>query len=122
MAKHTKPTKHYGKWRIRWTDPDGVRRSEVFEKFKDAEFQLRKHLTESEEIRRGDRQKINGAARFTDIVEYWLNNRTPLKRNSKDDKSIIRCHLLPYFEQYLLKDISVESVDGYPTFGFDDIG
>ncbi len=113
MAKITKPTKHYNKWRIRWTDADGKRQSAVFERHKEAEYHLRKNLTEAEEIKRGERQKINGIATFKDLTDYWLTNRTPLKRSSKDDQSILRCHLIPHFEKILLKDISVEIVDGY---------
>lgn len=37
----SKPTKHYGKWRIRWTDELGKRKSFVFDKYRDALFVLK---------------------------------------------------------------------------------
>ena len=57
-----KPTKHYDKWRIRWTDEAGTRHSKTFTERKTAELALRKVEIEVEERRRG-----------------------PLKRSEKDD-------------------------------------
>jgi integrase len=34
---------------------------------------------------------------FADLANFWLNNKAPGKRSRKDDKSMIRCHLLPAF-------------------------
>lgn len=48
-----KPVKHYGKWRIRWTEPNGRRRSQVFEQYSDAELALRRLELQPLEIARG---------------------------------------------------------------------
>ena len=45
----TRPVKHYGKWRIRWTDHVGERQSAVFESHEDARRALL--LAESEVLR-----------------------------------------------------------------------
>ena len=49
------PVRHYGKWRIRWFDVDGVRRSEVYPTREEASFALKQHEVEAEEVRRGIR-------------------------------------------------------------------
>ena len=38
----SKPVPHYDKWRIRWTDEKGTRRSKTFTEFKTADLALRK--------------------------------------------------------------------------------
>lgn len=48
-----KPTKHYGRWRIRWVDENGERQSAVYDDFKTATFELRKNELEVEERHRG---------------------------------------------------------------------
>jgi hypothetical protein len=48
-----KPTKHRGKWRIRWLDADGKRQSEVFEDYNDATRALRGRQVETDEVRAG---------------------------------------------------------------------
>jgi hypothetical protein len=45
------PTEHYGKWRIRWTDENGVRRSEVFATKDAAALALRRNALAVEERR-----------------------------------------------------------------------
>lgn len=39
----SKPVRQRGRWRIRWTDSTGKRRSEVYDSEKDAAFSLRRH-------------------------------------------------------------------------------
>ena len=46
-----KPTKHRDKWRIRWTDHVGKRRSEVHERYADAEVALFRHRLEVAEVK-----------------------------------------------------------------------
>ena len=50
-----KPTKHGGNWRIRWTDANGKRRTEVYTERRDAKLALSKHVADVEETRRGIR-------------------------------------------------------------------
>ena len=43
-----RPIKHYGKWRIRWTDALGRKRSECHPTFEAAESARHRHLVEKE--------------------------------------------------------------------------
>ncbi len=44
------PTKHYGRWRIRWVDENGQRQSAVCDDFKTATFELRKKEIEPRSV------------------------------------------------------------------------
>lgn len=105
------PVKHYGRWRIRWIDADGKRRSEVYIKHRDAELALQRHEVEAEEIRRGLRPKPLAARTYGELADYWLEHRSPKKRSEKDDKSIFRKHLRPAFGSALVSEVTVARVD-----------
>ena len=49
----SKPVEHYGRWRVRWTDANGIRRSETHPTFEDADVALRRHELECLEIKQG---------------------------------------------------------------------
>ncbi|MBT3980050.1 MAG: site-specific integrase [Bacteriovoracaceae bacterium] len=115
-----KPTKHYGKWRIRWSDERGCRKSESFDSKEDADFYLKKYEVEVEEIKRGIRKRNSlqlsaGKKRYTfnQTTEYWLKKKAHTKRSLKDDVSILRKHLSPFFGEYYLEEIGVETVDKF---------
>src|SRR5687767_13864849 len=55
---HPKPQKRRHGWRIRWVDERGKRHSETYVDYDDAEFKLKEHLVEVEQVRRG----LRGAA------------------------------------------------------------
>ena len=101
------------KWRIRWFDEYGVRRSAVFADKSEADFQLKRHLVTVEEIRRGLRRARPVKRRFSTLCDYWLENRACHKRSRRDDESIIRCHLRPSFGHLLLKDVGTVTVDRF---------
>jgi integrase len=111
--KMAKPTKHYNKWRIRWTDENNQRLSEVFDEYKTASFELKKRETTVLEVKSGAKLPTPFNKKFEDICEYWIKNRLPHKRSSKDDLSIINTHLIPFFQNLKLKEISVSKVDEY---------
>jgi integrase len=110
-----KPTKHRGKWRIRWLDEKGRRKSAVFDDYKRAQTELSRHHVEVEEIKRGIRNAPPPEKTFGDLCDYWLENRAPRKRSAKDDESIIRRHLRPAFGSMRVRDVGVEDVDTYVT-------
>lgn len=109
----SKPTKHYEKWRIRWIDENGTRLSEVFENLKDAQYALRKHEIEVEEIKRGVRLPTIENKTFADLCAHWISKRAPQKRSGIADQSIISCHLLPYFGKSKLQFLGSGNVDEY---------
>ena len=59
----SKPTKHYGKWRIRWVDEHGERQSAVHDEFKTALLVLRQNELQADERRRGLRDPLRRSAR-----------------------------------------------------------
>ncbi len=111
----SKPTKHYGKWRIRWIDENGHRQSEVFEDRREAAFQLQQHELEAEERRRGLKPAAVEPKTFADLATYWEKHRVPQKRSGHHDESILRKHLRPSFNALGLGDPSlwIEAVDRY---------
>lgn len=113
MAKQSKPTEHYGKWRIRILDAHGKRRSEVFDTHADAMRRLRELHQEKDEIRRGLRAPVEHDKGFDALCVYWLENRAIHKRSFRDDVSILKVHLRPFFGDVLLRSIGVERIDAY---------
>lgn len=107
------PIKHYGKWRIRWLAVDGRRCSEVHATRKEADFALRRHEVEVEELRRGLRSAPVVDHTFDELIEYWLEFRASRKRSIKDDESIIRRHLRPSFGSFKLREIGTAQVDRF---------
>lgn len=107
------PTKHYGKWRIRWLDADGRRCSETHATHREAEFALRRHEVEVEELKRGLRNPAARDRTFNELIDYWLEFRAARKRSAKDDASIIRKHLRPAFGPLTLRQIGTAHVDRF---------
>lgn len=109
----SKPVRHYDKWRIRWVDSEGRRKSEVYATCDDAKFALRRHQQEVEEIKRGLRLPELPDKRSSDLRDYWLTKRALLKRSAKDDISIIGRHLRPQFGALRIRDVRVERIDQF---------
>jgi integrase len=115
-----KPVKHGDRWRIRWLDEHGKRRSAVFDDYKRAQTELSRRQVEVEEIKRGIRNAAPPEKTFNDLCDYWIDKRAPRKRSRKDDESIIRKHLRPAFGTMKVRDVGVEEVDGYINVKVDD--
>ena len=112
------PVEHYGKWRIRWQDADGKRRSKTFTSKSAAKRALRKYEAEADAIRAGlmdPKAEENAAKTFSDLADYWLINVTAHKRSPKDDKSILRVHLRAALDEKKLSAITQEVVDDLRT-------
>jgi integrase len=108
-----RPVRYGRRWRIRWTDADGRRRSEVYDDHADAAFKLRQHQLEVEQVRRGLRAPEPPPKTFDELCDYWLARRAVRKRSRTDDESILRRHLRPAFGALRLRDLGVERVDAY---------
>lgn len=109
----SKPIKHGEKWRIRYVDEAGRRRSEVFDDYRRAQTELSRRHVEVDELRRGVRAAAPPDKTFNELCDYWLENRAPRKRSRKDDRSIIKKHLRPAFGTMKLRDLGVEDIDAY---------
>ncbi len=108
-----KPIRHRGKWRIRWIDADGKRRSEVYEDHNDALRAQRRREVEADEIRAGTRAKQPEDRTFAELCDHWLDTRGAMKRSAKDDRSICK-RLREFFgDDRLLREIGVEDADAY---------
>jgi integrase len=108
-----KPIRHRGKWRIRWIDADGKRRSEVYADYNDAVRAGRRRQVEADEIRAGTRAKLPEDRTFADLCDHWLETRGATKRSAKDDKSICK-RLREFFgDDRSLREIGVEDADAY---------
>lgn len=110
MAGH--PTRHGDAWRIRWTDANGVRRSEVYAERRDAVLRLAQHALEATEIRRGLRAAPTIDRSFAELCDYWLTKRAVHKRSKKDDETIIR-RLRALFGELPVRAVGVEQADQY---------
>ena len=101
-----KPIKFRKKWRIRWSDENGRRLSEIVDSKKDAQFKLQQHQLAVEEVKRGLRKPLVVDKTFADLCSYWMEKRAALKRSRKDDESIIRRHLMPVFGGLKVRDFA----------------
>lgn len=113
MARTAKPEKLGStRWRVRWHDHQGVRRSKVFATHDDATRALRQRQTEADDIARGFARPQTDHS-FDDLAAHWLAGRGASKRSAKDDTSIIRRHLLPAFSGHRLVAIRELQIDAY---------
>src|SRR5687767_3941991 len=99
-----KPVRHRGKWRIRWVDEHGHRRSEVYDSHSDAAFKLTQHENEAEEVRRGFRLPTVPDKTMGELFDYWIAHRASQKRSGKNDESIIRRHFRPAFGPLMVRE------------------
>jgi len=109
----SRPIKHRGKWRIRWADEKGARKSAVFAERNQALSELKKREAEVAEIREGLRAPAPADRTFDRLCDYWLANRAKQKRSGYHDESIIRTHLRPCFGALKLTKLGVEAVDRF---------
>jgi integrase len=105
-----KPTKHYGRWRIRWTDASRRRQSAVFDTYREAEQALRLQQVAAAD---GERRGPGKAHSFDELCQQWLSVRALHKRSRKNDESMIRAHLRPAFGGRRLEKITVERIDAF---------
>ncbi|MBN8609630.1 MAG: site-specific integrase [Deltaproteobacteria bacterium] len=110
-----KPTKHRDKWRIRWWDERGERQSEVFDTYRDATAELARRQAEVEEIRLGLRASVPKDKTFADAAAHWTKHKVPQKRSGRDDMSILKRHLSPFFADMLLRNITAEHFDAFSS-------
>lgn len=105
--------KHGKKWRLRWTDEQGQRRSACFQRRNDAEKARARNQAQVDAIKRGEERRIDEAKSFADLTHHWLHVHAIDKRSLNDDRSILRAHLTPVFGNMRLMDITSEEISKY---------
>ena len=86
----SKPQKHYGAWRARWTDEHGERHIRSFLEQKEASIFLAREKLRIREVRLGLRAPSVAPKTFDHAADYWEAHRAPRKRSRKDDLSILK--------------------------------
>ncbi len=99
------PKKHGNKWRVRWKDETGRRKSAVYNSFSEAEKNL--ILKKADVLKYSNEIPIfrTENKKCKELFQYYLCTYSVQKRNPQDDASIIRAHLAPFFNEIYLKDI-----------------
>ena len=100
----SRPIKNRGKWRIRWPEASGNRRSEVYDDYKGAQIALSRHRAEAEEVRRGLRAPDPSNKTFDELCDLWEEERVPQKRSGGNDRRVIR-QLKEHFAGKMLRDV-----------------
>ncbi len=108
----SRPIRHGKGWRIRWTDEKGNRQSEVHTTFDDAKFSLARNQAEAQEAKRGLRELVPKKFLFNDLCNYYLSHFSVEKRRKRDDESVVRAHLRPFFGNMNLDEVG-EAVDQF---------
>ena len=105
--------RRHNRYRLRYRDTEGRRRSLSFEERKDA--LIAKALIDGGCREPGDELRRTKAKRrsFAELVEQWVAHRGAMKRSYKSDRSILDAHLLPAFGSTPLRALSVEAIDAF---------
>lgn len=115
MAQQIKPKRHGNLWRIRPVDEYGIRRYHSYETREQAmqalrEFQYNLEIKKTSGVKTSS---VLAPQTFSELCDYQLQYKTPLKKDAKDDTSIINCHLRPAFGNLKLNEVNVVAVDKY---------
>jgi len=110
------PIRDHDGWRIRWIDADGKRRSKNFptNAYKEAVAELTRIKGEIQAIKDGRMPRQQVVPTFDQFAnQYWIPNRTRNKRSPKDDRSILKKHLLPAFGGMPLNHITTSKAEAF---------
>lgn len=113
MARSARPVRCRDRWRIRWTDHEGKRCSDVFRSYEEADRALRARQTETDDVRRGKRAPAPTDHTFEALADYWRKTRASEKRSKADDESMLRRHLVPAFGTLALRAIGTDAIERY---------
>ncbi len=111
-----RPVKHYGKWRIRWFDHNGQRRSANFSTHKEAERALLLLQGERERIKLGLAVAPPPTKTFEDLACYWEEHKLPGMGAEDTMRSHLARHMRPFFGDIVLSSLTVEEFRAFSTF------
>ena len=110
-----RPTKHYGKWRIRYRGLDAKRKSQTFDTEAQAWLALEQVKEEQHRHRLGLPPKILEHKTYDDLAQRWVEFVLPTKRSRNDDISMMRCHLIPQFEGMPLRLMNADAIERFKS-------
>jgi len=111
-----KKVKHSNsKHRIRWTDENGIRQSRYITDKSEANLTLKREKLRVQEVKHGISPHLASKKSFDELIDYWIEVKTPEKRSIKDDISVINCHLKPYFSNLSLRKISLLRINNFKS-------
>jgi integrase len=102
------------RWEIRWTDLSGRRRKKRFDRYKDAQRALTDIHRQQDLHAAGNGLPTSSLGMtFDELADLYLTHRTARKRSPKDDQSIIRAHLRPYFGPRRVEQIRTTMIEEF---------
>ena len=114
MATVSKPVQlKSGRWRIRWIDANGDRRSSTHDSHNDAKAALAKAHTVVNAVRSGETRAPPPRKTFADLSEHWMATRALHKRSAETDTSRLRAHLTPAFGKLDLQEITYARIEAF---------
>jgi len=114
VARTPKPTQLPSKrWRGRWLDATGKRRSATFATHNDAEAALARERVQARAIATGLAPAPPPRKTFLDLRDAWLTLRATAKRSKDDDESMLRRHLVPTFGNLALTEITFARIEQF---------
>ena len=101
-----------GRWRIRWLDAAGKRKSATFATHNEAKAALARHHVQAADIRTGAIAAPPARKTFEELCTAWLLHKSE-KRSVKDMESRIRVHLKPVFGGMALAQITDDAIEAF---------
>lgn len=102
-----------GRWRIRWLDAAGQRKSASFATHNEARAALARAHTDTEDVRIGAKPAPPPKKTFADLTHQWMTTRAIHKRSGDDDASRLRAHLTPAFGKLELQEITFPRIEAF---------
>ena len=114
MAKSPVPFRlPSGRWRIRWFNAAGERKSVTFDTYNEARAALARAQATADEIRTGERIAPPPPSTFDELCEHWRRTRGANKRSKDTDECRLRAHLIPAFAGLPLTEITYERIEAF---------
>lgn len=103
-------------WRIRWLDEHGRRRNMGgFTSQEEAEYYGQQKRLEVKGIKLGFRTGKPASMTFRSLCEKWMDERAQIKRSKVADELNIRVHLLPFFQDLKIHEVTSSHGQRYVT-------
>jgi len=98
------------RWRARWVDAYGQRRSEVFSSEAAARAAVRRRQVEADDVRSG-LARPRSEKRLANASTEWLATRSEKRR--RDDESRLKHHILPFLGELRLAEINTAVLERF---------